>query len=448
MQLKNGARAAPSALMAASCALLSATATRADAPPSEEEGDWQADSAVLYYQEDQGRVQAIEPVVSLSKDFGDEHVFGFKLTYDSLSGGSPNGALPSQSPQTFATPSGTSLQAPTGGTQTYTTSSGREVALLEHVTLYTVQPGEIPLDPNFHDQRFAVNAGWQQPLGSNTKFSISADASHELDFTSIGVNTALAQDFNSKNTTLSLGGHFESDSINPIGGVPVAGSDYVLLQKGGNESKTVGGALVGLTQVFTGNWLAQLNYSYDRSNGYLTDPYKILSVVDAGGNVAGYRFESRPGSRAWQSLFLENKVAIGRDVLDVSLRYLKDDWGIRSQTGEIRYRWQFSSGAYLEPHVRYYKQTAADFYHLYVDTSTPLPQFMSADPRLAGFNGATFGVKFGMPLAGDRGEWSVRLEQYQQTQQDTPVAFGALQGLDLAPGLKSIMVQLGYRYRF
>jgi hypothetical protein len=408
---------------------------RADVPSDGSEGDWQADSALLYYKEDQGRVQAIEPVVSLSKDFGDEHVLGIKFTYDSLSGGSPNGALPSHLAQTFSTPSGSSLEAPPRGEED---GRGR---------LYTVQPGGIPLDPNFHDQRIAFNIGWQQPVGDGTKVSVGADASHEMDFLSVGVNAALAHDFNNKNTTVSFGGNFEADSIQPIGGVPVEGSDYVLLQKGGNESKRVAGALLGVTQVFNRRWLAQLNFSFDSSQGYQTDPYKILSVIDAGGNAIGYRFESRPRSRARQSAYLENKIAIGRDVLDVALRYMKDDWGIRSQTAEIRYRFEFTNGAYLEPHARYYKQTAADFYTLYADAANPLPEFMSADPRLASFKGTTFGVKFGWPLS-DRSELSVRVEQYQQTAQDVPLAFGALQGLDLAPGLKSVMAQVGFRYRF
>ena len=447
MQLKKSRRSVQSALMAASCALIAAPAIRAQSADDSVAGDWQADSALLYYKENQGRVQAIEPVVSLAKDFGDEHVLGLKLTYDSLSGGSPNGALPSHTAQTFATPSGSSLTAPTGGTQTYTTPSGREVAQLERVTLYTTPPGGIPLDPNFHDQRIALSASWQQPLGAATRFTAGADLSHEMDFMSAGANAALAHDFNNKNTTLSLGANFEADAIRPIGGVPIAGSDYVLLEKGGNETKTVGGGQLGLTQVFSRYWLAQLNYSYDSARGYQTDPYKILSVIDAGGNAIGYRFEARPSARARQSLYLENKFAIGRDVLDLSLRYLKDDWGIRSQTAELRYRWELANGAYVEPHVRYYKQTAADFYSLYLNAADALPQFMSADPRLASFKGTTFGVKLGLPLS-DSSELSVRVEQYQQTAQDVPLAFGQLQGLDLNPGLKSLVVQFGFRFRF
>jgi hypothetical protein len=276
---------------------------------------------------------------------------------------------------------------------------------------------------------------------------LGADLSHEHDFTSAGVNAALARDFNNRNTTLSLSANFESDRINPIGGAPVGGTDYTLLLKEGNESKTVAGALFGVTQVFSRRWLAQLNIAYDRSSGYLTDPYKILSVVDTEGNATGYRFELRPDTRSRKSVFLENKVAVGRDVLDLSLRYMSDDWGITSKTAELRYRWQLGGNMYIEPHARYYSQTAADFYNLYLPAGSPLPQFMSADARLGRFSGATFGVKFGRQLAGGS-EFSVRIEEYQQQPQGVPAGFGQLQGLDLNPGLKSLIFQVGYRFAF
>ena len=291
MQLKKPNGAGPSTLVAATCALLSSAPARSDttAPAA---GDWLVDSALLYYQEDHNRVQAIEPVVSLSKDFGDDRTLALKLTYDSLSGGSPNGALPSNQPQTFASPSGTSLQAPSGDLGT--TSSERAGEELEHLSLYTVAPGELPLDPNFRDQRAAVSVNWQQRAGEFARLSLGGDFSYEHDFTSAAVNVALARDFNTRNTTLSLGGNFEGDRINPIGGTPAGGSDYALLLKGGNEAKTIAGGLLGVTQVLGRRWLAQLNFTYDRSNGYLTDPYKILSVLDTGGNTTGYRFEIRP----------------------------------------------------------------------------------------------------------------------------------------------------------
>jgi len=89
-------------LMLASCALLGATGVA----QADDGKSWQIDSAVLYYKESAGRVQAIEPVINVKHDFGDEHILALKLTYDSLTGGSPTGAVVATSPQTTVSPSG------------------------------------------------------------------------------------------------------------------------------------------------------------------------------------------------------------------------------------------------------------------------------------------------------------------------------------------------------
>ena len=76
MQLTiNTAQAMRAALAAASCGLLGmATVASADSTPDTEK-KWQVDSAVLYYKENNGRVQAAEPIVNFRKDYGDERIF-------------------------------------------------------------------------------------------------------------------------------------------------------------------------------------------------------------------------------------------------------------------------------------------------------------------------------------------------------------------------------------
>jgi hypothetical protein len=445
MQLKKQRRTLRTALMAASCALLGAAEARSEPGVDGNDGDWVIDSALLYYKEAAGRVQTVEPVVNASKDMGDDRKLIVGLAYDSLSGGSPNGAIPSRSAQTFATPSGLSLQAPSGIAQTYTTPSGRVVARLQKVTLYTVAPGALPIDTGFHDRRIAGNAGWEQPLGQNDKISFGAGLSHELDFLSLSAHAAIAHDLFNKNTTVSLGAAFESDRVEPIGGAPIPGSDYTRLDKQGNRSKNDASGLLSVTQVMSRRWLMQLNLAYDASHGYLNDPYKILSIVDANGIPAGYRFESRPQDRNRRSVFFENKIALNHDVINFELRYMSDSWQIKSYAADLRYHFAFADGGYLEPHLRAYRQQAADFYHLYLLQQNPLPQFMSADPRLAAFDAVTVGLKYAMQLE-DHGELSFRLEGYRQTGRHVESGVGQLQGLDLYPGLKTIIFQIGWRF--
>ncbi len=455
MQLKKPAGSLRLGLMAASCALLASTAARgADAPEATDNaGPWQVDIGLLTYKENEGRVHTFEPVVNLKRDYGDEHILSLGFAYDSLSGGSPNGAIPAKSRiQTFATPSGTSL-TPGAGPTTYTSPSGNTYTTLAKITLYTIQPGALPLDPNFHDRRIAVDGGWSQPFGANSHVSVGGHLSNELDFTSVGGNAGVSRDFNEKNTTVSFGVNAEIDSIKPVGGTPVGRSDYALLLKTGNKSKHVLGGLFGVTQVMNRRWVTQLNYSYDRSQGYLTDPYKIVSIVDTTGNlvsvlssVAGspYRFENRPENRVRQSVYFGNKIAVGGEVLDLSLRRGKDDWGMTSSTADGRMRFDLGNDWYLEPHARWYHQGKADFYRLYLNSTDVLPAYLSADPRLAAFTATTFGFKVGVNF-GENREVSLRIEQYQQKAADRYSTLANLQGLDLNPQLKSVIVQLGWK---
>ena len=436
MQLKSDPAQLRRRLIAASCALLTSSAARSQEAAiagyvQDVIKEWQFESALAYYHED-GRIQAVEPVVSASRDYGDGGSIGLNFTFDALSGSSPNGALPSHAPQTFASPSAKS----------FTTA--------RH--LYTTAPGNLPVDPNYSDSRVAVGADWTLPLTRLSRLTLGGKVSFEDDFYSGSVNVAFAHDFNDKNTTVSFGVNDESDIIQPIGNTPVPLSDYSALAKEGNKSKNGVGALLGVTQVMTRTWLAELNFSVDRFSGYLNDPYKIVSVLDAGGNTTGYVYENRPDSRTRRSVFLENRVGWDRTSAAVSLRYMTDTWGIHSDTAQVHFRWWSPTRQqYIEPTVRWYKQSAADFFQPWLSSAdVEDTKYVSADPRLADFHALTYGLKYGFGL-GDKlhrpgSEFTVRLEYYQQTLDIRTPQPAALQGLDLYPGLKAVLVQFGFSY--
>jgi hypothetical protein len=421
-------------LMAASCALLSAGAARSqqtDMAPTDSGlfEDWSVDSALAYYHED-GRIQAVEPVVDVAKVFADGHSLNFNVTFDALSGASPNGALPSRNPQTFSSPSGKSQHQ------------------------YTTAPGQLPVDPDYHDDRIAVGGNWTVPFTRVDQVTVGGKVSAEDDFFSATVNASIAHDFNEKNTTLSFGIDNEYDSIHPIGGAPVPGSDYALAEKQtGGKTKDGVGLLLGVTQVMARNWLSEFNISVDRFTGYLNDPYKFTSIINSAGGTTGYEYESRPDQRIRKSAYWENRVAWNSRISTaLSLRYMSDDWGVRSDTAQLHLRWSLSNrDRYIEPTMRWYRQTAADFYTPFIlTTKKPTTDYESSDSRLAAFHAITYGVKYAQKLPGlgsrAESECSIRAEYYQQTLDvRTPVP-AALQGLDLYPGVKAILVQIGWRF--
>jgi hypothetical protein len=221
----------------------------------------------------------------------------------------------------------------------------------------------------------------------------------------------------------------------------------------GGRTKDGVGALLGVTQVMTRNWLSEFNVSIDRFHGYLNDPYKFTSIINSAGGTTGYEYESRPVQRTRKSAYWENRVGWSSSLSTaLSLRYMSDDWGVRSDTVQLHLRWPLSNrDRYIEPTIRWYRQTAADFYMPFIlNTEKPVTGYESPDSRLGAFHALTYGVKYAQKLPGlgsrAESEISIRAEYYQQTfNERLPVPAG-LQGLDLYPGLKAVLVQIGWRF--
>jgi Protein of unknown function (DUF3570) len=306
-----------------------------------------------------------------------------------------------------------------------------------------------PLDGSFKDLRYAGHVGWQQTLPAGVTVDGGLAYSKEHDYRSESVNLGVAKDFNQHNTTLNAGVNYESDRSFPLGGTPTPLSVMSGDWKGPDASRSEVDALLGLTQVMTRRWISSLSYSYATSHGYQNDPYKIISLVDPiSGEPTSQLYERRPDARRKQSLYLENKVHLAKDIVEVDLRGYKDDWGIKSVTADLRYRYMLGGNAYLEPQARYYRQGAANFFDYYLVGGQPLPQYASADTRLAKFHALTYGLKFGLPL--DEGsEFSIRVEYYDQRGDGSPAyAIGQLRQQNLFPALTAVSVLLGYSYAF
>ena len=175
-----------------------------------------------------------------------------------------------------------------------------------------------------------------------------------------------------------------------------------------------------------------------------------MTIVDSTGNgdQPTICLENSPNSRTRKSIFWDNKVAIGTSELDLSFRHGSDDWSVRGNTADARLRFNiYGEDIYLEPHLRWYHQSAASFYHLYLDAAAPLPTYMSSDEHLAEFTAKTFGVKLGLLLQ-DRAELTFRLEEYSQDPALRSSPLAGLSGYDLNPSFRAITFQIGWRHGF
>ena len=427
MQLKK-VRPIRSALATATCTLLGSQAEEAiafgtDAP-------WEFDSALLYYSEE-NRVTAIEPVFAARKEMDDDEYLNFRIVIDSLTGASANGAVPMPFAQTFSTPSGDST--------------------------YITPANETPLDPTFKDTRLALSADWEKPINRDLTGVYGAYVSREYDYTSAGVSASFSRDTEDRNRTYTVGVAASYDLVSPVGGAPVGMSQMPIPGKkqisSEDETKTVIDLLFGLTQVLDRKSLLQFNYSIGTNNGYLTDPYKILSVVDSNTGLAVgpdpyvYLFEKRPDSRLSQSLYTKYIHQFNEDVIYLTYRYFWDDWDITSHTFDLRYRYELGGGHYLQPHARYYIQSKADFYKAFLrDTEVSTTTIASADYRLGDMTTTTLGLLYGFQYS-EKAEFTIRAEVMKQSG-DEPDKFGALNNQILFPDVNAIIVQAGYSFHF
>jgi hypothetical protein len=442
------------ALAAAAAGLLAGAHAKAQEPPPDAPTTT-VDSALLVYHE-VNRVQAIEPEVNVSHKFDEDSTFSFGITADSLTGATPRGAVPSTLPQTYVRPY---KVVPLGTPVTVTTASGGSTVVLvppptgsKTQTLAAstiVPPNTYPLDHGFYDRRIAGHLGWEQAITSDFKLNGGIAYSTEHDYRSESANIGVSQDFDGHNTTVSAAVNYESDLSFPIGGTPAPLTQMNGNWKGPDATLHELDAVLGLTQVMNRRWLATLSYSYSDEHGYQTDPYKIISIVDpVSGQPVEQIYEGRPDLRRKQSIFFDNKVHLTSDVISASLRGFKDDWGIKSLTADLRYRWQIGMDYYVEPHLRYYTQGAADFFHQYLVSGEAIPQYASADTRLAKFHAQTYGIKFGIPFD-QTSELNLRVEYYDQHGNGSPAdAIGQLRQQNLFPDLKAYTLLLGYTFAF
>ena len=428
-----------------------------------------ADTALLYYVE-HGRVTVGEATARVSQQLNDDETITVTPTVDIITGASPTGATMSDQTQTFSSVDSTA-------------------------------PYTLPLK-SFSDRRYAVSVEWQQPLDRLTKSILGASASTEKDYSSLGASATLTRDYNNKLTTLSVGISGNLDSVAPAGGIvpqgltplasayavasasiPSSSGNYYefedsltplvhaittasgavistgtststtsIVNGGGSrqtKKKEIVDGIIGFTQVINRRTLMQFNYSLGLSSGYLTDPYKIISMIDGTtGETVDYRTELRPDSRLRQSLYWKTVLHLPHDVIHLSYRYYWDDWGIRSNTVDLHYHFVLSDDFYLEPQFRYYNQSAADFYHHSLVNGATLPSYASADYRLAKMTSMTYGLKLAKAVGKDW-ELSARLMYMKQTGDSHPAdAIGVQRTLDLYPGLDAVIAQLGLSFTF
>ncbi len=236
---------------------------------------------------------------------------------------------------------------------------------------------------------------------SKGSVNIGTSYSKESDYISRGFSLQGSLSTEDKNTTLTLGGSFNNDSINPVNNPAI------------DETKKVTTGLIGVTRVLTPQDIVQLNFGYSKGSGYYSDPYKLN--------------DNRPRERnaltalaRWNHHFDDN----GTDgTVHLSYRYYSDTFGIRANTLDAEYVQPLYKGWTVTPLLRLYTQSEADIYVSVgraekADPTQPTPPpanavYYSEDQRLSAYGAITLGLKVSKQINKD---WlvDVKYEQYEQ----------------------------------
>ena len=165
--------------------------------------------------------------------------------------------------------------------------------------------------------------------------------------------------------------------------------------------------IVGLTQLLDPQTSVTFNLSWGRSTGYLADPYKLVekSIEVVPTVFLRQTFpENRPDERdKWIALGTVNhSFAEVHGAVEASYRFYHDSFGTGAHTLDLAWFQRIGGHVILQPGLRLYDQSAADFYHYRLDATAiiptfgrPRPQgpFYSSDYRLSAFRSVNYSLK-------------------------------------------------------
>ena len=315
------------------------------------------DASYQFYDEGTDRIRVESYYLRGEVELNDETSLRFQYLNDAISGASPTGALP-------------------GGLQPF-------------------------LSAEIYDVRNGLLGAISRQFGDH-RVELEISRSKENDYISNGVALSDMIEFNQKNTELTFGLNYLDDDVAVFDGRE-------------DQRKETYDLFAGISQIIDKNTVVSCNLTLGYSDGYLSDPYKVIQRTEIVGfpdGLGGTIFipvdnicpENRPDSRFRQVLQFEGRhyVEAADASVDVVLRFSNDDFGILSQTLQIEWRQQVGEKLQLVPFFRYYHQSAADFFvrsldGLPIETPPANPDGSglnySADYRLSSFDAVSVGLR-------------------------------------------------------
>lgn len=315
-------------------------------------------------------VTIIYPEISAKKSIGTSTVINGRYLADAISSASMRSRFDSVYSKTNLT---NNIKNTKGELDAYSSASKRIYGGKE------TTPDEL---------RHEFGIGILQYIG-DISISLNNLYSTEHDYTSETIAASLNIPMAQKNSNLTLGLTKSWDKIFPE-------------TRSWTETKNALTLNIGFSQILSKDDIAQLDFSYNKSDGFLSDAYQIVKVLDTTDNINELHL-LEPYSPNLRERFALGIREIHRlsesSSLQIDYRYYKDSWEVNSHTIGATYNtiWdddkqQISMG------LRYYTQNAAYFFspdfYLTNNFINSTSQYISVDSKLNKLNSNELQLKY------------------------------------------------------
>ena len=251
----------------------------------------------------------------------------------------------------------------------------------------------------YKEERTQKSLGLEYLRGKST-YTMGVIGSDESDYTADTAYFSVSQDLFGDLTTVSMS--FRRGWNDVFRNVKDADGNKTRDPTFADQVDTRAYAL-SVSQILTRNLIMGINYEAITDEGYLNSPYRSVRYVSPG-DPRGFALEQEiyPRTHTSNAASVRLKYFLPyRAALEGNYRFFTDTWGVDAHTLDLGYthpykRWVFDG------RVRYYRQTAADFYRDLFPRQN-FSNFMARDKELSTFNSITVGVgaayEFNIPWA-------------------------------------------------
>ena len=309
----------------------------------------------VYYDEDSGRTTITTPSLELNKDFGADYTLNLSLLLDSVSGASP----------------------------TYYDASSGASAKIQHtkVSKADIAYGDIP----YADKRKAASFSFTTRFESRDELTIGADYSDENDYTAREFSAEYMHYLDpSKNRALTVGMSYQNNDVLTYCDTPNGICDTASGASSVTKKIHTFSSEVGLMQVLDKTSVFKTSLFYIHESGFLSNPY--MHVIRDYQSDPKITYERKPDKRTAYGLTLEYSKAITQKLSWITnYRLYHDDWGITSHTLDNTLNYEVTPKLTIGGGLRFYTQSAADFYHAGKEYFTH-QQYASSDRRMRKFH--------------------------------------------------------------